>query len=217
MNNLIAPQVSVARRVWLSRIAGGVLGVLICLLFISGQEQNALGQLVALTLEKAQVQTNLNRAVTLSQEKDSANAKSETRENLAPNESVLEIRQRLEFIASRQSERQSLSEVQSYLMQGRAHHVNAKVQLQVLEWQEGKMLWEGQVTSPQDLVPLHQHLLTFSNWQEAPMWPPFQWMAPNAQALPRDLSLYSFRMQAHLQSSFKGAAATQKPQEKHHE
>jgi hypothetical protein len=160
---------------------------------------------------------NLNQIVMPSSEGDSTRVVNAVQSNHAPSAAATDMRQRLQFLVSRQSERQSLSEVQSYLLQGRAHHSHAKVELKSLEWQEGKMVWEGQVTSPQDLAPLHQRLLTFSNWQETPAWPQFQWLAPNAQAVPHDLPLYSFRMQAQLKSSLDGAFATQKPQEKRHE
>jgi hypothetical protein len=217
MSNFLPLQTNHGPRVWLPRTVGGVGGLFISLLFIFLQEQIALGQSLALAQEKAQVQMNLTQDVTLLQGNDSASMTSTTSANVAPSMSALEMRQRLHFLASRQTERQSLSEVQNYLLQGRAHHIHAKVQLKLLEWQDGKMVWEGYVTSAQNLAPLHQQLLTFSNWQEAPTWPQFQWVAPTTQAVTPDVPRYAFRMQAQLKSSLNAVPAVQKPQEMRHE
>ena len=220
MSNFLAPSAHDEQGVWLRRSVSGVCGFLISLLVISWQEENAQDQSLHLAKEKAQVQMALNQIVMSSPDGNSMREVNHVQSNHAPHAPhapATALRQRLQFLASRQSERQSLNEVQSYLLQGRAHHVNARVHFKILEWQEGKMVWEGQVTSPQDLAPLHQRLLTFSNWQETPAWPQFQWLAPNAQAVPQDLPLYSFRMQAQLKSSLDGASATQQPQEKRHE
>lgn len=217
MSHFLAPQAHDEQGVWLLRSVGGVCGLLISLLTIGWQEQNAQEQGLLLAHEKAQVQMNLNQIVMLSPEGDPTRVVNAVQSNHAPGAAATDMRQRLQFLVNRQSERQSLSEVQSYLLQGRAHHSHAKVELKLLEWQEGKMVWEGQVMSAQDLAPLHQRLLTFSNWHEVPTWPQFQWVAPTAPALSPDSPRYAFRMQAQLKSSLSAASAPQKPQALHHE
>jgi len=223
MSHFLAPQAHGEQGVWLHRSVGGVCGLLISLLTISWQEQNAQDKGLQLAQEKAQVQMNLNQIVMPSPEGDSTRLVNAVQSNHvphvphAPHAAATEMRQRLQFLASRQSDRQSLSEVQSYLLQGRAHHSHAKVEMKLLEWQEGKMVWEGQVMSAQDLAPLHQRLMTFSHWQEVPNWPQFQWVAPTAQALLPELPRYAFRMQGQLKSSLSTASAPQKPQVLHHE
>jgi hypothetical protein len=217
MSHFLAPQTHHEQGVWLLRSVGGVCGLLISLLTIRWQEQNAHDQGLQLVQEKAQVQSNVNQIVMPSSEGDSTRGVNAVQSKHATHAAATEMRQRLQFLAHRQSERQSLSAVQSYLLQGRAHHSHAKVELKLLEWQEGKMVWEGQVMSAQDLAPLHQRLLTFSNWQEVPTWPQFQWVAPTAQATPPELPRYAFRMQAQLKSSSSAASAPQKPQALHHE
>ena len=217
MSNFLAPSAHDEQGVWLRRSVSGVCGFLISLLVISWQEEIAQEQGLQLAQEKAQVQMNLNQIVMPFPGGDSTHVVNAVQSNHVPQAAATEMRHRLQFLASRQSERQSLSEVQNYLLQGRAHYSHAKVELKSLEWQEGKMVWEGQVTSAQDLAPLLQRLLTFSNWQEVPTWPQFQWVAPTVQALSPDSPRYAFRMQAQLKSSLSAASALQKPQVLHHE
>jgi hypothetical protein len=220
MRYFLAPQAHGEQGVWLRRFVGGVCGLLISLLNICWQEQNAQDQGLELAQEKTQVQMSFNQIVMPSPEDDSTRLVDPVQSNHAPHvphAAATDMRQRLQFLVSRQSERQGLSEVQSYLLQGRAHHSHAKVEMKLLEWQEGKMVWEGQVMSAQDLAPLHQRLLTFSNWHEVPTWPQFQWVAPTAQTLSPDSPRYAFRMQAQLKSSLSAVSAPQKPQALHHE
>lgn len=217
MSYFLSPQAHDEQNVWLRRSVGGVCGLLSSLLAIGWQEQNAQEQGLLLAHEKAQVQMGLNQIVMPFTGGDSTHVVNAVQSNQVPQAAATDMRQRLQFLVSRQSERQSLSEVQSYLLQGRAHHSHAKVELKSLEWQEGKMVWEGQVTSAQDLAPLHQRLLTFSNWHEVPTWPQFQWVAPTAQTLSPDTPRYAFRMQAQLKSSLSAVSAPQKPQALHHE
>jgi hypothetical protein len=219
MSHFLSPQAHDEQNVWLRRSVGGVCGLLISLLTISWQEQNAQQQGLQLAHEKAQVQMSLNQIVMPFPGGDSTHVANAVQSNQVPQAAATDMRQRLQFLVSRQSERQSLSEVQSYLLQGRAHHNHAKVDLKLLEWQDGKMVWEGQVTSAQDLAPLHQRLLNFSNWQELPTWPQFQWVAPTAQALSLspESPRYAFRMQAQLKSALNAASTPQKPQALHHE
>ncbi len=217
MSHFLSPQAHDEQNVWLRRSVGGVCGLLISLLTISWQEQNAQQQGLQLAQEKVQVQMNLNQIVMPFPGGDSTHVVNAVQSTHAPGAAATDMRQRLQFLVNRQSERQSLSEVQSYLLQGRAHHSHAKVDLKLLEWQDGKMVWEGQVTSAQDLAPLHQRLLTFSNWQEVPTWPQFQWVAPTGQALPTELARYAFRIQAQLKSALNAASLPQKPQALHHE
>lgn len=217
MNNFLAPQPNDEQGMWLHRSVGGVCGLLMSFLAISWQEQIAHDQSLPLSQEKAQVQMELNQIVMPSSGGDSTHVVNSVQSNHARHAAATEMRQRLQFLASRQSERQGLSEVQSYLLQGRGHYSRAKVELKLLEWQEGKMVWEGQVMSAQDLAPMHQRLLTFSNWQEVPAWPQFQWVVPTSQSVPTDAPRYTFRMQAQLKSSLSTASLLPKSQVLQHE
>lgn len=199
MNHFIQAQSSPARAIWQLRVFGSVAGLLMGLVCIAWQEQNAQQQSAEWIQEKEQVQKILNQEVFATQGLAS------------PHASNTNLRLRLQFLADRHIERQNLSEVQSHLMQARVHAATSIVQ--ALEWQQGKMVLEGQVSLPQDLAALHQDLLTFAHWQDPPALPHIQWVAPKVQVVPQGTSdvgshriphvipLYAFRMHAQLKSA----------------
>jgi hypothetical protein len=201
MNHFIQAQSSSDRAIWQLRVFGSVGGLLMGLVGIAWQEQNARQQSAEWIQEKEQVQKILNQEVFATQGLAS------------PLTSITDLRLRLQFLSDRHIERQNLSEVQSLLMQARVHAGTSMVQ--ALEWQQGKMVLEGQVALPQDLAALHQDLLTFAYWQDPPALPQIQWVAPKAQSVPHGPSdvgphrippvipLYAFRMHAQLKSAVK--------------
>ncbi len=200
MSHFLQAQTS-SEGIWQFSMLGCAGGVLLGLAGIAWQEQNAFDQIATWQPLKEQAQMMLNQTVLT------------TRGVVSTRESHTDLSHRLQFLSDRERQHHNWHEVQSGLMQARLYAASLKLQL--LEWQQGHLVLEGQVTSSQDLAVLHQRLLRFEHWQDAPNVPQIQWVAPKVQAVPHDtadvgsqvIPLYAFRMQAQLKSAQKTVSA----------